>query len=263
MRRSGVIAGIWALGAACSARAALVADAVGAWRGMTTLADGYEPASWRVRDVALAAAAGAALSYAAWTIGLWLAEGRIGAAWLPSYKLIAVSASFGAAIWHFCFRRRGGNLRMAGFRRPVDGWRFALLRIPRGYFYMLGILVVVYLIADALGFESESDDREFSTGLAGLIRIGLTVTLTPFWEEIVDRGILLPALLRVMPVALAMTVCSAIFAAAHFDIDGFATYFGLGFLFCWLYIRSGSIWPCVAAHAAQNAVAICLRLFAL
>lgn len=33
------------------------------------------------------------------------------------------------------------------------------------------------------------------------------------------------------------------------------------FFFCRLYIRSGSIWPCVVAHSAQNTLAGGLRLF--
>ena len=104
---------------------------------------------------------------------------------------------------------------MAGWRRPGDGWRAALLRIPRGYIYMMGALLAIYMAADARGFEYESDDRELTPDLAGLIRIGLTVTLTPFADELAYRGILLLALLRVMPVACAMTLCSALFAAAH------------------------------------------------
>lgn len=89
----------------------------------------------------------------------------------------------------------------------------------------------------------------------------LTVTLVPVVEETLFRGVLLSALRQRFPRAMAVCLTSAAFALAHlgsFDYQWYAL--PALALFAWalaeLRIRSGSIWPGVAAHACNNAVAI-------
>lgn len=43
-----------------------------------------------------------------------------------------------------------------------------------------------------------------------------------------------------------------IFSLIHFDISGFVPRWILGTLFCYLVIWTGSIWPCILAHAMNN-----------
>lgn len=89
----------------------------------------------------------------------------------------------------------------------------------------------------------------------------LTVSLVPLVEEMLFRGVLLSALRRQSPRALAVGLSSAAFAVAH--LGSFAgQWYALPALCLFaltlaeLRIRSGSIWPGVLAHACNNAVAM-------
>ena len=83
----------------------------------------------------------------------------------------------------------------------------------------------------------------------------LAVSIAPFCEEAAFRGFLLTTLgTRVRPAAAVITT-AVLFAAVHLDPVRFLGLVGLGALWGWLTLRAGSIWPAVAAHAANNAVA--------
>jgi len=83
----------------------------------------------------------------------------------------------------------------------------------------------------------------------------LAVSVAPFCEEATFRGFLLTTLgARLRPAAAVLTT-AVLFAAAHLDPVRFLGLVGLGALWGWLTLRAGSIWPAVAAHAANNAVA--------
>ena len=77
----------------------------------------------------------------------------------------------------------------------------------------------------------------------------------PFCEEFFFRGILLKGLLRT-GAGPAILVSAAIFAVAHVNPVDLVALFELGLLFGLLFARSGSIWPGVAAHAANNLVSV-------
>ena len=55
-------------------------------------------------------------------------------------------------------------------------------------------------------------------------------------------------------------MASAVFAAAHASLAVVLPLFVIGLLLSWLYLRTGSIWPPFAAHAAQNLLALAATL---
>jgi membrane protease YdiL (CAAX protease family) len=86
--------------------------------------------------------------------------------------------------------------------------------------------------------------------------------VAPVCEEMAFRGYLLTTIgLRRGPVA-AIVVTSVLFAFFHLDPVRLAALLPLGALFGWLAWRAGSIWPAVAAHAANNATATLLFVLA-
>jgi membrane protease YdiL (CAAX protease family) len=75
-------------------------------------------------------------------------------------------------------------------------------------------------------------------------------------EEVFFRGLFQRSLAEQLPVRTAVIVTAALFSAFHLDLVGFAARLELGLLFGVLFLRTGSIWPGVMAHAANNGVSI-------
>jgi uncharacterized protein len=84
----------------------------------------------------------------------------------------------------------------------------------------------------------------------------------PLGEEFLFRGILQPGLMSRLPPARAIVVTALVFSAFHFDPVGLVPRFELGVLFGLLAWRSGSVWPGIAAHAANNLTATALYYLA-
>ncbi len=77
-----------------------------------------------------------------------------------------------------------------------------------------------------------------------------------FSEELFFRGPLQRALIKRMPVWVAVGVGSLIFAAAHFDVPGFAVRTMLGVLLAVLVLRGRSIFPAMTLHFVYDAAAL-------
>ncbi|KAG2431016.1 hypothetical protein HYH02_013545 [Chlamydomonas schloesseri] len=89
----------------------------------------------------------------------------------------------------------------------------------------------------------------------------LTSALSPaVAEELLYRGLLLTALQQRLGGVDAVAVGAALFAAAHLSIPQFFAFTLLGFATGALALRSGSVLPAVAAHAAYNATGIAVGL---
>jgi membrane protease YdiL (CAAX protease family) len=88
----------------------------------------------------------------------------------------------------------------------------------------------------------------------------LAVGVAPVCEELAFRGYLQTTLsLRRRPGG-AIATGAFLFAALHLDPIRFPALVVLGLVFGWLTWRAGSIWPAVAAHAANNGIAMVLLL---
>ncbi|HZX71966.1 MAG TPA: CPBP family intramembrane glutamic endopeptidase [Rhodanobacter sp.] len=89
----------------------------------------------------------------------------------------------------------------------------------------------------------------------------MAVTLGPLVEELLFRGVLLSALLQRWGTGVAVLLSSLAFALAHlpglnWQLFALPALLGLALALAWLRLRSGSIWPSVVAHGANNALAV-------
>ncbi|HYO53730.1 type II CAAX endopeptidase family protein [Archangium sp.] len=93
-----------------------------------------------------------------------------------------------------------------------------------------------------------------------LALIVASVTLgAPACEEFFFRGIFFQGLRAPGGVPMRGIFLSAVvFSAFHLDPVGFVARVELGVLFGWLLVRTGSLWPCILAHAANNLVSTVL-----
>ncbi|MBM3956803.1 MAG: CPBP family intramembrane metalloprotease, partial [Gemmatimonadetes bacterium] len=97
---------------------------------------------------------------------------------------------------------------------------------------------------------------QFGRNTAGLLIV--VVVWGPLGEEVFFRGFLLPGIAGRLGAPAAVVISSALFAGFHVDPGAFAPTLLLGAALAWIYLRTGSIWPGVVAHGAQNALALWL-----
>ncbi|MEW6430756.1 MAG: type II CAAX endopeptidase family protein [Myxococcota bacterium] len=90
-----------------------------------------------------------------------------------------------------------------------------------------------------------------------LLAVGVSVA-APLCEEFFFRGVLQPGLLEKLEPPTAVVVSAFVFAFFHLDPVGFLARFEMGVVFGLLAWRSGSLWPSIGAHAANNLVSTAL-----
>ncbi|ABI66395.1 MULTISPECIES: CPBP family intramembrane glutamic endopeptidase [Maricaulis] len=88
----------------------------------------------------------------------------------------------------------------------------------------------------------------------------MTILVTPFAEEVFFRGFLFRWMSGNRPVWLAALVSSVMFGVAHILPPQAISAVLMALILCWLYWRTGSIWPAVVAHITNNALGISLGL---
>ena len=100
----------------------------------------------------------------------------------------------------------------------------------------------------------------FRRPLPLVILVVALVALVPVAEELFFRGLVygwLRARLGPWPASL---IGGLLFAVAHGDLSLLPPLWLAGVALCWLYERSGSLLPGMAAHAALNAAAVAFAL---
>ena len=86
----------------------------------------------------------------------------------------------------------------------------------------------------------------------------LAVVLAPLFEEILFRGILLPALAKRFGATASVVAVSVLFAGIHGHVPSLVPLFVLSAALCLAYIRTGSLATNIAMHAVFNGVTVTL-----
>ena len=205
---------------------------------------------------------------------------------LPGHPAAYVAANLAATGVLLALARASGlsweELGLARRRlRAGARWGGAgLALVAAGYAAALAVPVVRPLLADDRVAGLDAGELAYST----LVRIPLGTVL---WEEVAFRGVLLAALMRVLPLRAAIAVAAAVFGVWHVRptlgalaandlaegplLTGLAVLLGClatalaGLVLAWLRLRSGSLLAPVLLHLATNslgalAAAAALRL---
>lgn len=149
--------------------------------------------------------------------------------------------------WHF-------GLRPAPWRRSV-GW-MALVWIA---FF---VLTAVWI--GALGVDERDrlqDELGIDEGPLALVAVTALVTVVaPISEELFFRGYFFSALRTSLGMVRAGLVTGLVFGGIHaFSVAHPAFLLPLaafGFGLCLLYVRTGSLYPCISLHALNNSLAL-------
>ncbi len=95
----------------------------------------------------------------------------------------------------------------------------------------------------------------------GLVAAGfMIICIAPFAEEFFFRGFFYGALRTRFPIAVAAIIDGLVFGLIHFQggEDGLLIVpplAVLGVVFCLVYERTRSLYPCIALHALNNSIA--------
>ncbi|MEA2067879.1 MAG: type II CAAX endopeptidase family protein [Verrucomicrobiota bacterium] len=140
--------------------------------------------------------------------------------------------------------RRGGTLA-SGFGMGIRQLRFAALA-PLCYLAAIPLLLLVGAVLKGIGYELplQENARQFiESGPSERILFAMMATIAaPFFEELLFRGIIFPALLKRMGLASSILLVSSLFALLHFHFFVFLALFPLASLFCILFWPSENRW---------------------
>jgi membrane protease YdiL (CAAX protease family) len=165
----------------------------------------------------------------------------------------------------------GTAVLFASFTRRPEPWHFGLRRAPfwrtvgwaaLGLFSFYVVVAVYTALVQPDAEQTVAQDLGSDQGTFGLIAAGvMIVCVAPAAEEFFFRGFFYRALRSRWPVLGAAALDGALFGLIHFDFSGSDALLILpplallGFIFCLVYERTGSLYPVIAMHSFNNAVA--------
>lgn len=205
-----------------------------------------------------------ALGFFALLMGLYVAlggpaQGRsqvLGLAWTEVFVFLLPAVAVAVA----------SNLRPATFLRldaaPRTRWVLLGLGVGGAMFLAAGgIMSLTALVVPPSWVEAFDVARLFTGSRERRAALAVVAALAaPFAEEVSFRGYLLSALGTRLPPWRAILGTSALFGIMHLDPVRLPAVLFMGVVLGWLAWRSGSLWPAVAAHVANNALGAAVLL---
>ena len=166
----------------------------------------------------------------------------------------------GAVVWFLGARMAASPARALGLTLP---------RTSPGVSALLALAVLsasilstfIYgLVVDGLGLEflrpPEIDGNTIFSGVGVLLTFQALAVVTPISEELLFRGFVLGGALPRIGPGPAVVATALLFSALHLKPEVMIPIFITGLALGWLYVKTGSLWPCIAAHAGQNTLAL-------
>ncbi len=182
----------------------------------------------------------------------------------PAWGAITGSAVLGLAMLGTpvvaVFGRRRWSLRALGLTCPQTpaiatiGYTGATLGMSLGFTASYSWVVQYFDVGILVPPDIPSELVLPGAG-AALTLVALAVW-TPLTEEIFFRGFVFAGLSRRFGAVTAVALSAAVFSLFHVVPGVLLPIFVTGILLAWLCHRTRSIWPCIAVHAGQNALAL-------
>jgi hypothetical protein len=159
---------------------------------------------------------------------------------------------------------------------PPRPWQFGLRATPLakavnaallayGAFWVFSVLYQVILHPH--GKQTVAKDLGANNGELTLVLAAiLVIAIAPICEEFFFRGFFFKALRTRFSLVLAAVIDGLVFGAVHYTgsqtLSVLPVLAALGFVFCMLYARTGSIVPGIALHAVNNSISYAVTVHA-
>ena len=165
-----------------------------------------------------------------------------------------------AVVWYFGLRKFRALPRSLGLAKPHGSQVIAILLAVAalvGSLVVTGLYTILVRWLDAGLITPPDIVSEIAfPGLAALITFQALAVWTPITEEIFFRGFIFGGMIPRLGAWWSMAASAAIFTAFHLNLGVMVPIFITGLILAWLYHRTGSLWPGIAAHAGQNSLAL-------
>jgi len=224
---------------------------------------------WTIRDVILGSALVVAAVFAFFVVLSFVAgSSEAGKDWFENGDVLGLPAAlalaivletfFLASVYAFAISKYGASIPRLGFIKPA-GRRPYLLALG-AWLVGLAALLTWAGLTEVIGIDRLKipDPPEELVDYSG-VRLAFPLLIVglfgPFCEEVFFRGFALPAFASRFGLRGGILVSALLFAAFHFSIGAFVPIFIFGIVLAWLYVRTGSIYPSMVAHATQNIIA--------
>ena len=136
------------------------------------------------------------------------------------------------------------------------------LTVLSGYVLYLGINLILSIIIIFSGLKipgyqiQESLASSFSsTGMAVFIGVLMVTMIAPIIEEVFFRGFIMRTISNKTGLLWGNILSAFIFSSLHYPWQSFIPIFILGIIINSMVVRSGSLWPAIAFHMMNNAIA--------
>jgi len=213
---------------------------------------GSRSVPWSAREAWLGA-----IALVLWLVGVLAASYLMGVYGLsvdPGLFTGVAEAALLVPVWWLVIRRYGVGWEALGLRRFDAG----NLGVGCGFMILSILFNLLYSsILAVFDLRMQNDMVPIFAELSSpwwLLLAGVVVA--PVVEEIFFRGFLYAGLAERYSWRKAAVISSAFFALVHLQPLAIAPIFVLGYIFAYLYRRSGSIWPAVVMHVSTNALAL-------
>ncbi len=222
---------------------------------------------WSVGDIVLASA----ICLGAFGV-FFLAVGGVSAVyrWERELSLLAWLAALAEsvlllAVWLIVVKKYRLPWKVVGLRTPDHPYSFMLaavallgsLTFTAAYAFIASALELDTFVPEPLPAELAGNGAYFAiTALA----LGVWV---PFVEEVFFRGFLFAGLAAKYGLYVGVAASAALFALVHFSVATIIPISVTGILFALVYHTTRSVWIPIAAHSAQNLLALLASRYAL
>lgn len=191
----------------------------------------------------------------------------------PSTAVLALAVLGGTAtaalvaVRVHLLRRRGLTWADLGLRRPDRSPAHLLWQIPTVLFAAAAVSALAFVVT-GVGAQDEGGDEvvvDLATGGPVLGGLGLLAVagLVPLFEEVVFRGILLPAVRARLRVVPGVVLAGVVFALVHLLPPAMPYLVVVGIALCAMAEWYRSIVPGIVLHGVNNAIVFALVLSTL
>ncbi len=146
---------------------------------------------------------------------------------------------------------------VADFSAPEKGTALPFFMFGLGFCAFANIAVsYAGSLFDGFGIDYSVDFGENPRGFLGFVLSLIATAVVPaLVEEFACRGIIL-GLLKKYGEGFAIITSSIIFGVMHGNFEQIPFAFLVGLILGFIYVKTKSIWVCVAVHAANNLVSV-------